>query len=422
MDTTGFTHIIGEPKTAEAANIRFFSKIDEESTARFNREFDYLENVVRPSLIRVLINSQGGSVLHGMTTYSTIQNSKIPTECVIEGMAASMASIIWAAGGKSLMRDYSILMIHNPFLPSNEESGVSDLVLAFTRQIKTIYRKRFGLTESHIEGIMNGDVGKDGTFFDADGAARAGIIPAGSIIHTSLQLCQKVKDKLTTIDNMADIQLMMSEISMEIGDLLPENKHLAYTRPILQQTYKTDSRMNDVKTNPEYSAVAASLGFKDGCEVKDVMARISELLGVETRLKEAGQALKDAQTVMAGKDAAISNLQKDNAELTGSLNVYRNKEAQETSQKIENLIDAAINEGKIDKSSKTQWVEMAASNYGLVENTLASIPASEQISQEIAKDAANIRAAAKGEKTEEELLAEKVNAVVGENFKFGTIG
>lgn len=422
MDTISFKNIIGEPKAGEVANIRFFSKINEESTTRFNKEFDYLENTIRPSLIRVLINSEGGSVLHGMTTYSTIQNSKIPTECVIEGMAASMASIIWAAGNKSLMRDYSILMIHNPFLPSNEESSASDLVLAFTKQIKTIYRKRFGLAESHVEGIMNGEIGKDGTFFDAENATRSGIIPTENIIHTSPQLCEKVKDKLTSIENMTDIQSMMSEITMEIGNLLPENKHLSVTTPILQQTNQTNTQTMEVKLNPEYSAVAASLGFKDAYEVRDVMARISELLGVEAKLKETGQALKDAQTVIAGKDAAITNLQKDNTELTTSLKVFREKEAQEIAQKIENLIETAIQEGKIDKAAKAQWVEMAASNISLVENTLSSIPAREQISVEIAKDPLNIQNAAKGEKTEEALLAEKVNAVVGENFKFGTIG
>lgn len=105
MDINNFKNIIGEAKSGDVAVIRFFGKVTEESTCQFNAEFDYLENIIQPSLIRVLINSEGGSVLFGMTTYSTIQNCKLPTECVIEGMAASMGSIIWAAGDKSLMRD-----------------------------------------------------------------------------------------------------------------------------------------------------------------------------------------------------------------------------------------------------------------------------------------------------------------------------
>ncbi|MCS2956906.1 Clp protease ClpP [Bacteroides salyersiae] len=164
MEIKDFKNIVGEAKEGEVATIRFFGLITEDMTNQFNREFDYLETCVRPKLIKILINSEGGSVLHGMTSYSTIQNSKIPTECIIEGMAASMASIIWAAGDRSVMRDYSILMIHNPFLPSNPDASSSDLVLAFIKQIKTIYRKRFGLKVEHIESIMKGESWKRRNF------------------------------------------------------------------------------------------------------------------------------------------------------------------------------------------------------------------------------------------------------------------
>ena len=113
-------YVVGEAKAGQPAVIRFFGRVTEETTSRFNDEFDFLENIIRPSCIRVLINSEGGSVLYGMSTYSTIANATVDTECIIEGVAASMASIIWAAGKRSLMRDYAILMIHNPMLPDDD--------------------------------------------------------------------------------------------------------------------------------------------------------------------------------------------------------------------------------------------------------------------------------------------------------------
>ena len=149
MSTEELQYVVGEAKTGEPSVIRFFGRITEETTSQFNDEFDFLENIIRPSCIRVLINSEGGSVLYGMSTYSTIANAKVDTECVIEGVAASMASVIWAAGKRSLMRDYAILMIHNPILPDNDGEEPSDMLLAFTRQIETIYRKRF-LSLIHI--------------------------------------------------------------------------------------------------------------------------------------------------------------------------------------------------------------------------------------------------------------------------------
>ena len=420
MDTEKFQNILGEAKSGEVATIRFFGKVTEESTSQFNAEFDFLENCVRPSLIRVLINSEGGSVLFGMTTYSTISNSKIPTECVIEGIAASMGSIIWAAGDVSLMRDYAILMIHNPFQPSEDDEDKeepSDLVKAFTKQIETIYRKRFGLKAEHVRSIMSGEADKDGTFFDATAAVKAGIIPATNVLHTSKQICDKVKCELSGLEETSRIQDMMQEISAflppEIGIKLFDSQ-----TPNLPQTDNTQNMSTEKNNSPEYAAVAATLGMKENYEVKDVMARINSLVAVEAKLKESEKSLTDAQTVIAGKDATITNLQKDLSAATASLTTYQQKEADEKKAKNETMIEAAIVAGKISRETKTDWLAMAESNPELVENTLKGIPEREQISKEIASDPANIQAAATATKTVEQKMAEKVTQVVGENFEF----
>lgn len=407
MNINDLQLVTGEVKPGEVALIRFFGKVTAESTARFNEEFEYLETVIRPSLIRVLINSEGGSVLHGMTTYATIQNSTIDTECVIEGMAASMGSVLWAAGKRSLMRDYSILMIHNPFLPSAEEGEASDLVKAFTRQIETIYRKRFSLTAGQVQSIMAGEAGKDGTYFDAALAVSAGIIPEKNILHTSPQLCEKVKNSISGLEDAEAIQNVMTRITAD-----------AVNNPTPAQKNINLNTMNESTIPFELGAVAASLGIKDKFEVKDVMSRISALMNVEASLTEANRKLTDAQTVIAGKDASIGNLQKDLAETVAKLSVFEKKEADEKKARIDKLVEDAVTAGKIEKENKAQWVEMANSNYDLAEKTLLSIPAREKITHEIATDPDNVQAAKKAAKTAEEKMAEKVNAVVGENFEF----
>lgn len=420
MDTEKLKNIVGEAKTDGVATIRFFGKVTEESASQFNCEFDYLENVVRPTLIRVLVNSEGGSVLYGMGTYSTIQNSTVPTECIIEGMAASMGSIIWAAGNKSLMRDYSILMIHNPFQPDGcgEEKEPSELVKAFTKQIETIYRKRFGLKAELVRAIMEGAAEKDGTFFDAAGAVRAGIIPSENVLHTSKQICERVKNELSGVEDVTRIQTLMTAISAS----LPGEEGNKLFDEETTNLHEINKDMSTEKTNsPEYAAVAATLGLKDNYEVKDVMTRLNTLVSVEAKLKETEKSLTDAQTVIAGKEAAITNLQKDLATATSSLTTYQEKEAAEKQAKNETTIEAAIVAGKITRESKEGWMAMAGENPELVEKTLASIPDREQISKEIAKDPANIQAATNSLKTAEDKIAEKVTQVVGENFEFKKI-
>lgn len=413
MDIKNFKNIVGEAKADAPVVIRFFGKVTEESTTQFNREFEFLEECIKPSCIQVLINSEGGSVLHGMTTYSTIQNSSIPTECIIEGIAASMGSVIWAAGDRSFMRDYSILMIHNPCIPDDKEP--SEIVKAFAKQIETIYRKRFGLNKEHVQSIMKGEAGKDGTFFDATSAVKNGIIPSENIIHTSKQLCNKVKNELDGIENTTQIMGVMSRITAELeGDKLFHSSN-----PILNETNKKQPQM-DKNNSVEFDAVAASLGMKDK-EVKDVVARISDLMKVEAQLVEANKELSDAKTVIAGKEATISNLQKDLNKATVSLSTYQEKESKEKEVRIETLVEAAIADGKISTESKAQWVEMANSNIELAEQTLASIPVRERISDAISSDPQNVEVAASATKTAENKMAEKVTEVVGQNFEFNRL-
>ena len=76
MNTETFEHIVCQSGAGRPASIRFFGRITEESAGRFSEAFDFLENIVRPSLIRVLINSEGGSVLHGMTVYAAIRTPR----------------------------------------------------------------------------------------------------------------------------------------------------------------------------------------------------------------------------------------------------------------------------------------------------------------------------------------------------------
>lgn len=177
--------------------------------------------------------------------------------------------------------------------------------------------------------------------------------------------------------------------------------------------------MNEEKTlSPEYSAVVASLGMQEKNEVKDVLSRISELTGVEARLAEANKALSDAKTVIAGKDATIGNLQKDLDSVTARLQVYEQKEADAKASAIQSFLQKAVDEGKIEADAVPGWKEMAATNFQLVQDTIGSIPAREKISEQIATDPDNAKAAADALKSAGQKMAEQVEAVVGKDFAF----
>lgn len=415
MDIGVLRFVVGEAKRDKEATIRLYGAINEENTSRFNEEFLYLESVVKPSKIRVSINSEGGSVLFGMGTYSIIQNSEIDTECVIEGIAASMASVIWCAGKVSLMRDYSILMIHNPFCKGVDRTD--EVVRAFQKQIETVYCRRLGLTNDRVREIMSGENDNKGTFFDAKGAVTAGIIDKGHILRTPKQMYDRVKSELEDAGNdVSKIVAVMANLPLEI----PSEKE---SKPDFEKDSNLIQKTMEKNENVALGAVAASLGFSESANVTEteIVSRINSLTIVESKLKETEKTINNLKIEATGKDAKITNLEKTLKETTDQLNVYR--EAEFTARKPEHLcmIEDAIDKGKIDVDTKSEWLEMADKNPTLTKATLDSIPERVKISDEIANDPANVNSAKDALKDVDALLAEQVSTVVGGDFEFKRI-
>lgn len=423
MKIEDLKYVTGSVSPGEPACIRFYGYISEGMTARFNEEFLWLQEVVQPSKIIVSINSEGGSVLYGMRTYSIIQQCPIEVETVIEGLAASMASVVWAAGTRSYMRDYSILMIHNPFIADSESSSpdVQQTVNAFQKQIEMIYHKRFGIKMSTVKEIMDGKEGCDGTYFDAKEAVAAGIIPADHVLKTSKQICEKVKNQLEGVAEASKIQKIMSSVNTEVDEFKPNV--VATSIPNQNKTQKSNQKkiMNE-EQNFAFSSVCAQLGFEKGSEVADVVTRINALKDAEAKLKEATQALNALQIQKEGVDAQLTNVQNELTSVKNELQTYKDAEQAQKDAAVESMVDAAIADGKIGAESKEKWITMAKNNLDLVTETLNSIPKRDQISKEIANDPANVENAKNGKSKTEIELEKQVEAAVGKDFEFKTLG
>lgn len=413
MDVNKLKYVVGKASKDAPAIIRFFGPVDSYSTQCFNEEFLWLQNCIQPSKIVVLINSDGGSVMYGMSTFSIIQSCPIEVDCVIEGIAASMGSIIWAAGDHLYMHDYSILMIHNPFIydKDSEDENVKNMVNAFRGQLETIYQKRFGLTKEKVRSIMDGEGDADGTYFSAKEAAVAGILPAANILKTSKQVCDKVKNQIEGITSVTSLRDIMASIAEESD----ANKLLEKLVAIHNQNEQIfqEQKVMESKENMNFGAVCAQLGFSNDVPVANVSGRITDLLKAESDLKEVKSQLGELQIKYQGKEAEVKNVSDKLAEIEASLKKYQDAEMAALEAEISNTVQAAVDAGKIDESAKGSWIEMAHNNFEVVKATLASIQGRDKISKEIASDPENIQHVQDAMKTAEEKMAEKVEAVVG---------
>lgn len=73
---------------------------------------------IKSKTIKLRINSPGGNVFDGVAIYNTIKAHPATVETHIDGLAASIASIIALAGDKIVMAQNAFYMIHQPWLLS----------------------------------------------------------------------------------------------------------------------------------------------------------------------------------------------------------------------------------------------------------------------------------------------------------------
>ena len=425
MDINNLKHVVAAQEN-EPAIIRFFDSVNEYSARCFNEEFLWVQNCVKPSKIIVLINSEGGSVLYGMSMFSVIQSCPIEVDCVVEGIAASMGSVIWAAGDNLYMHDYSLVMIHNPFVGHMEDESTKAMVEAFRTQLATIYCKRFGLSKEDVSNIMDGEGKAEATWFDAKSAVKAGIIGKGNVIKTTKAIRDSVQNRLVGIEDAASIKEVMASISQDID----ENKLVESVLAIHKQNTKEIQAQNVMENTNLFGTVAAQLGFSADAEVTTVSARIADLLKNENEINDAKAKLQELEDVkarfedlkiqFAGKEAEVTNANAELDKVKAELKAYQDAEAAALEAEIEATVQAAVDAGKIDESAKSQWIAMAQNNFDMVKATLASISAREKITEQIANDPANVQAAAEATKDAEKRMNEKVTEVVGAEFELKT--
>lgn len=418
MEIKEFKFIKGKCCAGSPADICFYTDVDYWSVDNFLWEFDYLVNHINPSKIRVHINSVGGSCVEGMSIFAKLMDCPIPTETINDALAASMGSIIWAAGNDLYMKDYALLMIHNPFCDSKGEKQYNQATEAFTQQLKTIYMKRFNLSEDEVQAIMDGKEGEDGTFLTAAQAVEKGFVKPDHIIETP----KAVKDQINAaLKNSKDI----AQIRAIYGLVAPTQLDAT----INEQNTELETKSNIKKMDKnEVTVIAALFGLTGEkatsenvtAQIKELKALADKATGLQKELDSTKAELTKTTAELTGAQTSVKNLTEDLEKTKANLKVYEEAEAKAKEEKVMALIDQAINDCKINKEERETYLEMAKNNFELAENVLAKIPARDAIGNIISK--ANEKKTAEDLKSEEEKMLAKVQDVVGKDFKFRTLG
>lgn len=407
MGKAEFKYIQAGFKKGEPAHINFYDDVDNWSVQDFLSEFHYLETWIEPSEIVIHINSAGGCVVDGMSVFSAIVNSKYPTKTINDGLAASMGSVIWSAGKEIYMKDYGLLMIHNPF-SENKENGQSAIIESFKKQLATIYTKRFGLSEDEVKSIMDGEGDNDGTWYTADEAVNAGFISQEHIIETEQAIKSKIAAK---INGVKDTKKLVS--------IMATAKYNAYQKP---KENNTNLNNNQEQMANEITLVAALLGLTgDKATEANVSAKVKALLDAEGKYSKANDDLKTANATIdelkvkiTAHETTISNLTKNYNDAKAKLSAFEKKEADAKKASIEAMVDDAIAKNKISKEARTSWINLAENNFETTKAALDGIPAMTQISGSLNPGVKPEDLTPEAEKE----IQSKIDDAVGKDFEF----
>lgn len=108
--------------------------------------------------IVLLINSVGGDVFEGYAIYNALKQSGKKIRAVVQGMCASIATLISSAAQEVVMSEASEFFIHDPFAftegNADKLRDVADQLDNIKKTIINVYKERTNLSEDELWALM----------------------------------------------------------------------------------------------------------------------------------------------------------------------------------------------------------------------------------------------------------------------------
>lgn len=279
-------------QTNNSADINLFSVITDGAGQSFVNEFNYLDSL-ELDFINVRINSKGGDVFEGFGIISAIKNATTKVITINEGIAASMAGMILVAGDERHAVDFSQTMTHNPTIGGDDG--------------KTLEQKNMlkGIKESLVKiftnntGLSTDDVSdlmNKETWMTAKQALSKGIID--KIISTK----RKINNEIAP-DELLNLVLNNFEVKTKTKNMKLISNHLN-----LNSESTEESILNAIKEN---ETTATELFVTEETSHKATKEELNTLKNELTELKKVSveetvnNAIKDGKIDEADKAKMI---------------------------------------------------------------------------------------------------------------------
>lgn len=195
--------------------------------------------------VNLRINCIGGDVFDGMAMYNIIKKREAKTTAYIEGIAASMGSVIALAADEVIMAENSLFMIHNAWGGAMGEAEdmrkTASILEKISGEIANIYERKTRLSLNRIVEMMDKE-----TWLNAAEAYELGFI---DLISDSIKVAAKYDvskfKNITTeqIHNKLNINVNNKKMTEELKNWF-NNK----VNEIVNSVKGADNKSKDVVT------------------------------------------------------------------------------------------------------------------------------------------------------------------------------
>ena len=290
--------------------------------------------------INLRINSLGGDVFDGMAMYNVIKRREAKTTVYIEGIAASIATIIALGADEVVMAENSLFMIHNAWGGTMGESKdmrkTADTLDKITGELTDIYMKKTGLSYDALAEMMDEE-----TWLNADEAYKLRFIDT---ISDSIKVAAKYD--VSKFKNITQEEIQ-NKLSININNKKMTNELKEWFNSKVEEI--VTAVKGDVKVSEdvaEQTMITVNLGDND-----EIMNKISEFETGNIELSNKISLLEEELVASKGT----------NETLTGeveALNAKINK-ADAKGTEIETESDPAVVENKKEDANAVFYNAMA---------------------------------------------------------------
>lgn len=202
---------------------------DEITPKNFKSELDLLGDI---KTLNVYINSGGGDVFAGQAIYSMLKRHDATVNVYIDGLAASIASIIAMAGDNVKMPKNAMLMVHNPWSfgmgNANDFRKLADDLDKVRESMISVYEDKTGMEKEKIVELLDAE-----TWMTAEEAVEFGFADE---IEEEKQVAASLNNKIFAINGLkVDIT---------------KYKNLQVSKIQFKESIPSESKINKLKEQP----------------------------------------------------------------------------------------------------------------------------------------------------------------------------